>query len=66
MSFHTYWISLRIKNPQLDNDNRKMTITVSSFCKELQKAYEKGWDAADLTGTQTKPGMPDFMADLFK
>lgn len=42
MTWSDYLARLQAKNPQLANQDAKMTITVASFLKQLQRAHEAG------------------------
>lgn len=63
MPFIDYWSHLKQKNPSLCHDDSKMTISVASFKKQLEKAYKAGSNAAL---TQDKKGpFESFMDSLF-
>lgn len=42
MSFYDYWYRKQRSNPHLNNEENKLTITIASLKKELQKAFDAG------------------------
>jgi len=58
MAFSEYWASLRLKNPSLSDDSTKMTISVESFKKQLQKAHFDGWQEGWKRGSKTNGDNP--------
>ena len=70
MAFLAHWTKLRMKNPGLNDDDSKMTITVSSFKASLNKAYDSGHaDAAKaldgLMGAKESNPMKDLFGGMF-
>lgn len=47
MTFVDYWKRLVARNKHLGDENMKMTITVASFKREIEKAYFSGADDCD-------------------
>lgn len=56
MTFDEYWAALLAKNPDM-KDARRMTISVDSFKRAIQQAFEKGRDQEKQHAS--------FMDDLF-
>lgn len=48
--FTEYWVKIKIANPNLDDADAKMTISVANFNKQLKKAYEAGMKAGVKEG----------------
>jgi DTW domain-containing protein YfiP len=68
MSFNTYIIRLKEKNPDLQSSN-KLTMTVLEFDKQLMKAYNQGWeDAKSINNANTfvKSDFSDIFGGMFK
>lgn len=64
-NFHHYWFRLCQKNNQLIKDDTKMTITVASFKRQLEKAYTAGTADRAAVEEQLKPKNPFDLNDLF-
>ena len=70
-TFEDYWKRLAESNPGLLDDELKLTITVASMRKQLQKAFEAGGtedaDKKDAARAFEKFGRPRGpLEDLFK
>lgn len=64
-SFDDFWKRLKSANPALQDDSTKMTMTVAAFKRQLQRAYQKGYqDFIDSSKEITGDEMPDFMRDI--
>ncbi len=63
MTFEQYWQRLIEKNPGLRDDSAKMTISVTSFRRSMQQAFDTGQDSIRGRVGRVKPG--DLMRDVF-
>ena len=48
--FTEYWVKIKIANPNLDDADAKMTISVANFNKQLKKAYIAGMEEGRVKG----------------
>ena len=65
MAFSTYWTQLQMKNPGLNEEDTKMTISVGSFKSALRRAYDSGGEnTAKALRDLEMTGKPDYK-DLF-
>ena len=70
MIFSQYWSKLKVSNKALETEDLQMKITVKSFKKQLEKAFNAGKQksvseaAKDFENLGKKDPMKDF-SDLF-
>jgi len=41
-NFTQFWETIKSKNPAMNADDQRMTISVASFKKAMEQAYDKG------------------------
>lgn len=64
MSFSKWWFQRRAKNPALNDEESKMTITVAEFRRQQEIAYKAG--QLDGLSTQEPDSKPDWFSGAFK
>lgn len=53
--FDSYWWSMVEKNPSLASDDSRMTLPVSSFKRQVERAYQQGQsDLVDMNAAIQK------------
>jgi hypothetical protein len=58
-AFDEYWITLIQKNPGLENESDRMTISVAAFKKALSRSFEAG-----LRESESRKKAADDFADI--